>query len=201
MKKALFLLTVGIFALQSSAAFASDFTSVRDGKPSAPRGAVGLSDADIAATQAFTFNEFANFIRDWRKYKHWINEGKNRYKAVAYLGVAPSSDYPPEIVRWCDEHGWAVDRFFLLERKMRSGLTAAQQEEKRTVMVKQLKAQIAGLKQNKTMQAEQRAEREKELYAQMQKVMNATVYKAPISPAEFEMIKFNKTAVESTMRD
>ena len=155
----------------------------------------------FGAARAFTFNEFANFIRDWRKYKHWINEGKNRYKAVAYLGVAPSSDYPPEIVRWCDEHGWAVDRFFLMERKMRSGLTAAQQEEKRTVMVKQLKAQIAGLKQDKTMQAEQRAERENELYAQMQKVMNTTVYKAPISPAEFEMIKFNKTAVESTMRD
>ena len=204
MKKALLFAAAAVFACPFPASvFAAGYTTQVDlaQKPRLPYGATDLPDRDIAATQPFTFPEFTNFIRDWRKYKRWLDEGNNRYKAVAYLGVSPSTDYPPEVLRWCDEHGWTADRFFLLERKMRIGLTAVQQEERRTVMENQLRAQIKTIRENTELSAQERATKEKDLVRQIHRVWKNTEYKAPITPSEFEMIKFNKTAVASTLKD
>lgn len=80
-------------------------------KPAPPPEASSMPQEDLKAVSPITFDELRLFARDWLKYARWLKTDGNQYKAVAYLGVSAAADYPPEVVKWMDAHGWAVDRF------------------------------------------------------------------------------------------
>ena len=164
-------------------------------KPAPPPEASSMPQEDLKAVSPITFDELRLFARDWLKYARWLKTDGNQYKAVAYLGVSAAADYPPEVVKWMDAHGWAVDRFFLLERKFRVTLSVLEQENKQANLLKHLEFQIRQLEKNDKMPAEQK-KRLKEQYAgTIRTVRAATNVKAPVTPEEYELIKLNREAL------
>lgn len=164
-------------------------------KPAPPPEASLMPQEDLKAVSPITFDELRLFARDWLKYTRWLKTDGNQYKAVAYLGVSAAADYPPEVVKWMDAHGWAVDRFFLLERKFRVTLSVLEQENKQANLLKHLEFQIRQLEKNDKMPAEQK-KRLKEQYAgTIRTVRAATNVKAPVTPEEYELIKLNREAL------
>lgn len=169
--------------------------------PSAAYPQSPMAEKDIAATEPVTFDELRRFARDWRRYSRWLKEGNNQYKAVAYLGVSPSTDYPAEVVRWADEHGWAADRFFLLEQKFRLTLSNILQDEKRKNMTRHLQAQIDAVRRDTTLSPEQKRQKTAQYYRGIRSVKDATQTKTPVTPEEYELIKLNRNALEKILQD
>lgn len=187
-----------------AAKYASDnpnrqYTSERTSKKAPPPQASAMPDADLKAAAPITFDELRLFVRDWRKYKRWLKTGKNEYKAVAYLGVSQSSDYPTEVVKWMDEHGWATDRFFLLERKFRMTLSVLQQEAKQGVLRDHLEKQMAQVGQDNSLSPDQKLDKKQQIQNTIAS-LRAKV-KAPVTPEEYELIKLNKDALEKILAD
>jgi hypothetical protein len=185
----------------SSAAFAAKYSGSNanyqfsaertPAKKALPPEASALPMKELQAASPITFDELRLFVRDWRKYSRWLKTDGNEYKAVAYLGVSQSADYPPEVVKWMDKHGWAVDRFFLLERKFRITLSVQKQEAKQTVLKAHLEQQIRELDRNPSLSADQKKELKKQYQGTIQTVRSATSAKAPVTPEEYELIKLN----------
>lgn len=166
-----------------------------------PKEASPMPDKDLLATDPVTFEELRRFARDWRKYARWLKEGNNQYKAVAYLGVSRQLDYPPAVVRWADEHGWAADRFFLLERKFRLTLSVLRQEERRANLTGHLQRRINETRMDSSLAPEKRKQLMAQYYRNIREVQNATQSRAPVTPDEYELIKLNKTALETILKD
>ena len=146
-------------------------------------------------------DELRSFLQDWRKYARWLKTDGNEYKAVAYLGVSRSADYPTEVVRWMDEHGWAVDRFFLLERKLRITLSVQEQEKKQTMLRSHLERQINAVENNKALSKDQKESMKKRYLETLGTVNEVTSSKAPVTPEEYELIKFNHDAIAKVMAE
>ncbi len=170
-------------------------------RPAPPKQASPMPDKDLLATDPFTFDELRRFARDWRKYSRWLQEGNNQYKAVAYLGVSRNMDYPAEVVRWADEHGWAADRFFLLERKFRLTLSVIRQQERRANLTAHLQRQINSVRNNSDLKPDEKKKTMSQYYRNIREIQHATEAKAPVTPDEYEMIKFNKTALEKILQN
>ena len=170
-------------------------------RPAPPKQASPMPDKDLLATDPVTFEELRRFARDWRKYSRWLQEGNNQDKAVAYLGVSHNMDYPAEVVRWTDEHGWAADRFFLLERKFRLTLSVIRQQERRANLTAHLQRQINSVRNNSDLTPEQKKKTMSQYYRNIREIQHATEAKAPVTPDEYEMIKLNKTALEKILQN
>lgn len=166
-----------------------------------PKEASPMPDKDLLATDPVTFEELRRFARDWRKYARWLKEGNNQYKAVAYLGVSRRLDYPVAVVRWADEHGWAADRFFLLERKFRLTLSVLRQQERRANLTGHLQRRIEETRANSSLSPEQKKQQLSQFYRSIREIQKATQAKAPVTPDEYELIKLNKTALETILKD
>lgn len=164
-------------------------------KPAPPPEASLMPQEDLKAVSPITFDELRLFARDWLKYTRWLKTDGNQYKAVAYLGVSAAADYPPEVVKWMDAHGWAVDRFFLLERKFRVTLSVLEQENKQANLLKHLEFQIRQLEKNDKMPAEQKKSLKEQYAGTIRTVRAATNVKAPVTPEEYELIKLNREAL------
>ncbi len=164
-------------------------------KPAPPPEASSMPQEDLKAVSPITFDELRLFARDWLKYARWLKTDGNQYKAVAYLGVSAAADYPPEVVKWMDAHGWAVDRFFLLERKFRVTLSVLEQENKQANLLKHLEFQIRQLEKNDKMPAEQKKSLKEQYAGTIRTVRAATNVKAPVTPEEYELIKLNREAL------
>ena len=159
-------------------------------KPLPPE-AQPLPEEDLKVSAPITFDELRLFVRDWRKYTRWLKKDGNEYKAVAYLGVSPSSDYPPEVVKWMDEHGWAVDRFFLLERKFRETLSIQKQDAKQSVLRSHLERQIQDAENDRSLTMDQRKEMIQKYRESIMTLRSTAGNKAPVTPEEYELIKLN----------
>ena len=166
-----------------------------------PKEATAMPDEDIRAAAPMTMDELRSFLQDWRKYARWLKTDGNEYKAVAYLGVSRSADYPTEVVRWMDEHGWAVDRFFLLERKLRITLSVQEQEKKQTMLRSHLERQINAVENNKALSKDQKESMKKRYLETLGTVNEVTSSKAPVTPEEYELIKFNHDAIAKVMAE
>lgn len=164
-------------------------------KPAPPPEASSMPQEDLKAVSPITFDELRLFARDWLKYARWLKTDGNQYKAVAYLGVSAAADYPPEVVKWMDAHGWAIDRFFLLERKFRVTLSVLEQENKQANLLKHLEFQIRQLEKNDKMPAEQKKSLKEQYAGTIRTVRAATNVKAPVTPEEYELIKLNREAL------
>ncbi|MBR1778185.1 MAG: hypothetical protein IJ752_06345 [Alphaproteobacteria bacterium] len=170
-------------------------------KKAPPPQASAMPKEDLKAAEPITFDELRLFVRDWRKYARWLKTDGNEYKAVAYLGVSHASDYPPEVVRWMDEHGWATDRFFLLERKFRMTLSVQEQELKQSNLKTHMERQLAQLDSNEDMPAEQK-QRLRKQYTDTLRTLRSTAHtKAPVTPEEYELIKLNREALLRVLAD
>lgn len=156
---------------------------------------------DLEAVAPITFDEMRLFVRDWRKYARWLKSDGHQYQAVAYMGVSHKADYPPEVVKWMDAHGWATDRFFLLERKFRQTLSVLEQENKRTNLVRHLEYQLDVMKRDTKLPIEERREKEAQLYKNIRDIKDVTDVKAPVTPEEYELIKLNKDALETILSE
>lgn len=172
------------------------FTSDRSAEKAAPpKEATEMSETDLKAVAPITFDELRSFVRDWLKYSRWLKTDGNQYKAVAYLGVSKSADYPAEVVKWMDAHGWATDRFFLLEQKFRITLSVLEQEIKQTNLLNHLEFQIRQLEENQNMPEEQKKNLKEQYTNTIRTVRVATSTKAPVTPEEYELIKLNREAL------
>lgn len=180
-----------------------NFSADRDAKekPPLPREASQMPQKDLEAVAPISFDELRLFVRDWRKYSKWLKSDGRQYKAVAYLGVSEKTDYPSDVIKWMDTHGWATDRFFLLERKIRMTLSVQQQEEKRNNLVGHLERQIEALRNNTKISQEERKKLQDQYYKNINEVRNATDGKAPVTPEEYNLIKLNKEALEKVLSD
>ncbi len=164
-------------------------------KPLPPPEATAMPQEDLSAAAQITFDELRLFARDWLKYARWLKTDGNQYKAVAYLGVSSSADYPPEVVKWMDAHGWAVDRFFLLERKFRATLSVLEQENKQTNLLKHLETQIRQVEQNDKLSDDQKKSMKNQFVDTIRSIRSALNTKAPVTPDEYELIKMNREAL------
>ncbi len=164
-------------------------------KPAPPPEASKMPQKDLSAVAPITFNELRLFAGDWLKYAQWLKTDGNQYKAVAYLGVSADTDYPPEVVKWMDAHGWAADRFFLLERKFRETLSVLEQENKQGNLLKHLEFQIRQLENNQNMSEDQKKSLKDQYSSTIRTVRAATNVKAPVTPEEYELIKLNREAL------
>lgn len=197
----------------SSAAFAAKysgsgtssrhFTTERPAseKPALPPEATQMPQVDLEAVSPITFDELRLFARDWLKYARWLKKDGNQYKAVAYLGVSSSADYPADVVKWMDAHGWAVDRFFLLEQKFRITLSVLEQESKQFNLLRHLESQIRQLESNKNLSAEQKKKMKEQYVGTIRTVRAATNAKAPVTPEEYELIKLNRDALTRVLSE
>lgn len=156
---------------------------------------------DLRAAAPVRFPELRRFVADWRKYSRWLKTDGNQFKAVAYLGVSKNADYPVEVVRWMDEHGWAADRFFLLERKFRITLSVMAQENKQTSLLNHLELQIRQLDSNSALGKEEKERLREQYVAQTRSVRAATSTTAPVSPEEYELIKMNRAALTKILAE
>ena len=170
-------------------------------KKAPPPQASAMPDADLKAAAPVTFDELRLFVKDWRKYARWLKTDGNEYKSVAYLGVSHSSDYPPEVVRWMDEHGWAADRFFLLERKFRMTLSVQEQEMKQETLRAHVQQQINMLNKDNNITEEQKKQRLQQYTNTLKSLRSASYTKAPVSPEEYELIKLNRDALIRILAD
>ncbi|MGN1080189.1 MAG: hypothetical protein ACI4TE_08475 [Alphaproteobacteria bacterium] len=188
------LLPSSVFA---ATAASRQFSSERPAseKPAPPPEASSMSQEDLKAVSPITFDELRLFARDWLKYARWLKTDGNQYKAVAYLGVSAAADYPSEVVKWMDAHGWAVDRFFLLERKFRITLSVLEQESKQSNLLRHLESQIRQLEKNDKMSADQKKSLKEQYAGTIRTVRAATSVKAPVTPDEYELIKLNREAL------
>lgn len=158
-----------------------------------------LSKTDVASVSPITFEELRFFVRDWRRYSRWLkNEGRNT-GAVAYAGVSPNSDFPPEAVRWLEERNWAADRFFLIERRIRETLSVLQKEEKRRVFTEQMQRQIRLLQSDTSKTPEQKAAMQKQYTKNIQNMVQAMKYQKPVSDKEMKLIQLNRGVLENVM--
>ena len=153
--------------------------------------AASLPDDDLKAIAPITFDELRFFVRDWKKYTRWLKKNDNEYKAVAYLGVSPSNDYPPEVVKWMDEHGWAVDRFFLLERKFRQTIAFQKKDAKQGMLKAHVERQIKELDKNPALSIEQKRTMRRKYQETIKDIRSKMKDKAPVTPEEYELIKLN----------
>ena len=191
-----------VLSFDCFAAASSDFAGEKpvSQKP-LPAEATALPEEELKAASSITFDELRLFVRDWRKYTRWLKKDGNEYKAVAYLGVSPSSDYPPEVVKWMDEHGWTVDRFFLLERKFRETLSVQKQEAKQNALKAHLERQIREIDQDPSLTREQKREKKKPFQATIATVRSEISGKAPVTPEEYELIKLNHDVLVRILDD
>ncbi|MCQ2913956.1 MAG: hypothetical protein MJ247_02030 [Alphaproteobacteria bacterium] len=199
-----FLFTISFFIcldVEAASESAKEFAAQPDQAKPLPANATKLTEKDIKATKPMDFKELAHFARDWRKYQQWLKQNNNQYSAVAYLGVSNSTDYPPEVLRWVDEHNWTADRFFLLEAKIRQTLVIIRQEEKRESLVNHLRQQAEDIKSNDSLTKEQRKNLSNQIYDDMRKVRKETSEKAPVTPTEYDMIKLNKEALGAILNE
>ena len=203
---------VSIGVCAASSAYAAKYTSGSEAQKNStlpaeyekqrpPKEATAMPDADLRAAAPMTMNELRSFLQDWRKYARWLKTDGNEYKAVAYLGVSRSTDYPAEVVRWMDEHGWAVDRFFLLERKLRITLSVQEQEKKQTTLRNHLEKQMKSVDENKSLSAEQKQSMKNRYFETIKTLREVMSAKAPVSPEEYELIKFNHDAIAKVMAE
>lgn len=158
-----------------------------------------LPKADVASVSPITFEELRFFVRDWRRYSRWLkNEGRDT-GAVAYAGVSPVADYPPEAVRWLEERNWAPDRFFLIERRIRETLSVLQKEEKRRVFTEQMQRQIRMLQTDTSKTPEQKAAMQRQYTKNIQNMVQAMKYTKPVSDKEMKLIQLNREVLENVM--
>lgn len=176
-----------------------DFSEKNKEVKNSPVYASALLQHDIDAVAPVTDNELQLFVRDWKKYSHWLKSDGNQYKAVAYLGVDNTADYPPEVIHWMDEHGWATDRFFLLERKFRTTLAVLEQETKRTNLLKHVERQIRQLEENQNLTLEQKRQMKDRYIDTIHTIRSATAVKAPVSSDEYELIKLNRSVLAQVL--
>ena len=160
-----------------------------------PPQATAMPTEDLRAAAPVTFDELRLFVRDWRKYARWLKTDGNEYKAVAYLGVSKTTDYPAEVLKWMDEHGWVADRFFLLERKFRMTLSVQEQEVKQKSLRDHINQQIKAVETNAALPLEQKREMKKQFEKTLSSLRAAGHTKAPVSPEEYELIKLNRDAL------
>ena len=188
------ILPSSAFAAKYSGAASRQFSADRNAseKPALPPEASSMPQEDLKAVSPITFDELRLFARDWLKYARWLKTDGNQYKAVAYLGVSAAADYPPEVVKWMDAHGWAVDRFFLLERKFRITLSVLEQENKQTNLLRHLETQIRQLEKNDKMSAEQKKSLKEQYAGTIRTVRAATSATAPVTPEEYDSINLNR---------
>ena len=178
----------------------SEQPSVSEQRP-LPLEAVAISDEELKAAAPVTFDELLSFVKDWRKYSRWLKSGGNEYKAVAYLGVSRSADYPPEVVKWMDSHGWAVDRFFLLEYKFRRTL-AVQKQEARQILLRQQADQIMEqAKNDKTLSREERKNLKNKYTSMVRHIRSSSGAKAPVTPEEYDLIKINRSVLDRVLAE
>ena len=166
-----------------------------------PAEATPLPEIDLQATAPVSFDELRLFARDWRKYSRWLKTEGNEYKAVAYLGVSRSVDYPVEVMKWMDEHGWAADRFFLLERKFRETLSIQERERKNSILISHLQQQIEQVKKNKSLTEEQIKSMSSQYAGKIRELEDQRSIKAPVTPEEYELIKLNHEALVKILAD
>lgn len=166
-----------------------------------PQEATSMPQKDLDAVAPITFDELRLFARDWRKYARWLKTDGNQYKAVAYLGVSKSADYPVEVVKWMDAHGWVTDRFFLLERKFRITLSVLEQESKQSNLLNHLEFQIRQLEENDNLKEEQKKAMKAQYLGTIRTVRAATNVKAPVTPDEYELIKLNREALTKILAE
>ncbi|MBR1945532.1 MAG: hypothetical protein IJ846_04495 [Alphaproteobacteria bacterium] len=166
-----------------------------------PPQATAMPEEDLKAVAQVTFDELKLFVRDWRKYSRWLKADGNEYKAVAYLGVSRSNDYPPEVVRWMDEHGWTADRFFLLERKFRTTLSVQDHETKQTRLISHMENQIRQIEENTSLSKEEKQKMKQSFVDMIRSLRLSLNVKAPVSPEEYELIKLNHDALVKVLAD
>ncbi|MBR4126374.1 MAG: hypothetical protein IKR09_02205 [Alphaproteobacteria bacterium] len=205
---------IGLFAnaffLSSAIAIentASDLSRQFSSEPSVsekhrlPAEAVAIPEEDLKSAAPITFDELRLFVRDWRKYARWLKTDGNEYKAVAYLGVSRSADYPVEVVKWMDEHGWAVDRFFLLERKFRMTLSVQKQEAKQTLLSNHMEQMLEQLENDPSKNEDEKKALRRQYASTIRSIHAATSIKAPVSPEEYKLIKLNHDALEKILAE
>lgn len=190
------LITTNAFAASESA---KEFAEQKKSVP--PKGAVPFSNKDLLATAPMNFEELKNFLRDWRKYNHWLTEGNNQYEAVAYMGVSKSADYPSAVVRWVEEHGWTCDRFFLIELKVRRTLAVIRLEERRNTLIANYRSQLENAQKNTSISQSEKNALIKRLQADIRDTQHKAIQKAPVTPAEYDLIKLNKDSIASVLKE
>ena len=164
--------------------------------PVLPRGSIPIPAEELRATDPLDLKELQHFVQDWLKYTRWIKSSGNEYKAVAYLGVSPSTDYPVEVVKWMDSHGWSVDRFFLLEQKIRRTIAVQKQEAKQTLLRQQAERIFEESNSDENLSSLERKSLKKRYSAMLGQIRASVGEKAPVTPEEYELIKQNQDVLD-----
>lgn len=190
----LFLLTLSalFFSGTPAVVHAQKYTGEVSRKSPLPR-------KDVEVIAPMTFDELRRFVRDWKRYSRWLKTDGKQYHAVAYLEPVETADYPDEVVRWMDERGWATDRFFLLERRIRETLSVLKMEEKRTNFTEHMQLQIISLQKDPTKTKAEKKALEEQYLKSVENVVQSMNYVPPVSPEELELIKLNRKALEAVM--
>ena len=170
-------------------------------KKAPPPQATSMPDEDLKAVAPITFDELKLFVRDWRTYSRWLKTDGNEYKAVAYLGVSKSNDYPIEVVKWMDEHGWTADRFFLLERKFRKTLSVQDHETKQTTLISHMESQVRQIDENASLSDEQKKQMKQSYLDMIRSLRLSLNVKAPVSPEEYKLIRLNHDALAKVLSE
>lgn len=158
-----------------------------------------MPQKDMEVIAPLTFDELKRFVRDWRRYSRWLQGDGKKFSAVAYLDAVEQVDYPQEVVNWMDQHGWATDRFFLLERRIRETLSALKKEEKRTSFTEHMQLQLNTLEEDETKSEKEKKALRQQYLRSIQNVVQTMDYVPPVSPEEMELIKLNRKALETVM--
>lgn len=169
--------------------------------PALPRGSVPIPAEELQAAAPVSFEELRQFVKDWRKYTRWIKSSGNEYKAVAYLGVSHSTDYPVEVVKWMDSHGWSVDRFFLLEQKFRRTIAVQKQEAKQTLLRQQAERIFEESNSDKKLSSLEKKSLKKRYSAMLGQIRSSAGEKAPVTPEEYELIKLNQDVLDRILAE
>lgn len=84
-------------------------------------GKISFNNYDTPPTpgEAITFQEMNAFLEVWSKYLQ-KDIGKYGLQQISLVVGKPSEKFPPQLVRWLDQEGWNVDRFFYLEQRLKA---------------------------------------------------------------------------------
>ena len=139
-----------------------------------------------------TADEITSFIRDWPQYTKWLKESGNQTKAVAYLGVSPSADYPAEVVKWLEKRNWTADRFFLLEKRFKEILSIQVLEARVNAKTRELEKRIKTIKANSSLSADQQSSMTEKYTDNIKKIQKELAINIPATETEYLLIKQNQ---------
>ena len=164
---------------------------VEEQDPSVAPETEGTLQEERKTSGVITSDEIVSFIRDWPQYVQWLKASGNESKAVAYLGVSQSADYPAEVIKWLEKRNWTADRFFLLEQKFRGVISIQTQEAKIVSQISDLKKRIQMIGANTMLTVEQKQVMASKYSDNIKKLERNLEFDVPVTRQEYLLIKQN----------